>query len=255
MNILLIGSGGREHAFAYKLTQSTLCDTLFIAPGNAGTAKHGTNVALNPLDFSAVGEFCLANQIGLLIVGPEEPLVKGMRDYFMAKEALKDIPFVGPAQDGAQMEGSKDWSKAFMSKYHIPTAAYKTFTAKNLEEELYPLNEYHLIDIDIYAYLILAEGIRLNVIPSTSNDYAHLFYSDGRQIDYTEVLVSNMNKYTFVLKNESKLIPYIYQKKNPSTFAELGIDDFLVASSFVTHEDLGSIFENLNIFSNNKNII
>jgi phosphoribosylamine--glycine ligase len=134
MNILLIGSGGREHAFAYKLTQSTLCDKLFIAPGNAGTAKHGTNVALNPLDFSAVGEFCLANQIGLLIVGPEEPLVKGMRDYFMAKEALKDIPFVGPAQDGAQMEGSKDWSKAFMSKYHIPTAAYKTFTAKNLEE-------------------------------------------------------------------------------------------------------------------------
>jgi phosphoribosylamine--glycine ligase len=134
MNILLIGSGGREHAFAYKLTQSTLCDKLFIAPGNAGTAKHGTNVALNPLDFSAVGDFCLANQIGLLIVGPEEPLVKGMRDYFMANEALKNIPFVGPAQDGAQMEGSKDWSKAFMSKYHIPTAAYKTFTAKNLEE-------------------------------------------------------------------------------------------------------------------------
>ena len=134
MNILLIGSGGREHAFAYKLTQSTLCDTLFIAPGNAGTAKHGTNVALNPLDFSAVGDFCLANQIGLLIVGPEEPLVKGMRDYFMANEALKNIPFVGPAQDGAQMEGSKDWSKAFMAKYHIPTAAYKTFTAKNLDE-------------------------------------------------------------------------------------------------------------------------
>ena len=134
MNILLIGSGGREHAFAYKLTQSTLCDKLFIAPGNAGTAKHGNNVALNPLDFAAVGEFCLAHQIGLLIVGPEEPLVKGMRDYFMANEALKNIPFVGPAQDGAQMEGSKDWSKAFMSKYHIPTAAYKTFTAKNLDE-------------------------------------------------------------------------------------------------------------------------
>ena len=134
MNILLIGSGGREHAFAYKLTQSTLCDKLFIAPGNAGTAKHGTNVALNPLDFAAVGDFCLAHQIGLLIVGPEEPLVKGMRDYFMANEALKNIPFVGPAQDGAQMEGSKDWSKAFMAKYHIPTAAYKTFTAKNLEE-------------------------------------------------------------------------------------------------------------------------
>lgn len=134
MNILLIGSGGREHAFAYKLTQSTLCDKLFIAPGNAGTAKHGTNVALNPLDFSAVGEFCLANEIGLLIVGPEEPLVKGMRDYFMANAALQNIPFVGPAQDGAQMEGSKDWSKAFMAKYHIPTAAYKTFTAKNLEE-------------------------------------------------------------------------------------------------------------------------
>lgn len=144
MNILLIGSGGREHAFAYKLTQSTLCDKLFIAPGNAGTAKHGTNVALNPLDFAAVGDFCLAHQIGLLIVGPEEPLVKGMRDYFMANEALKNIPFVGPAQDGAQMEGSKDWSKAFMAKYHIPTAAYKTFTAKNLEEGIAYINNHSL---------------------------------------------------------------------------------------------------------------
>lgn len=132
MNILLIGSGGREHAFAYKLTQSSLCTRLFIAPGNAGTAELGVNVPINPLDFAVVGKFCIDNEIGLLIVGPEEPLVKGLRNHFMADDKLKRIPFVGPAEDGAQMEGSKDWSKAFMKKYGIPTAAYETFTFETI---------------------------------------------------------------------------------------------------------------------------
>jgi phosphoribosylamine--glycine ligase len=128
MNILLIGSGGREHAFAYKLTQSTLCTKLFVMPGNAGTAQLGINVPINPLDFAIVGKFCVDNEIGLVIVGPEEPLVKGMRNHFMADNHLKTIPFVGPDETGAQMEGSKDWSKAFMKRHQIPTAAYETFT-------------------------------------------------------------------------------------------------------------------------------
>lgn len=132
MNILLIGSGGREHAFAYKLTQSPLCTKLFIAPGNAGTAQLGVNVPINPLDFTIVGKFCVDNQINLVVVGPEEPLVKGMRNYFMADNYLKTILFVGPDEMGAQMEGSKDWSKAFMKRHHIPTAAYETFTFETI---------------------------------------------------------------------------------------------------------------------------
>ncbi len=132
MNILLIGSGGREHAFAYKLTQSTLCTKLFVMPGNAGTDQLGVNVPINPLDFAIVGKFCVDNEIGLVIVGPEEPLVKGMRNHFMADNHLKTIPFVGPDEIGAQMEGSKDWSKAFMKRHQIPTAAYETFTFETI---------------------------------------------------------------------------------------------------------------------------
>lgn len=132
MNILLIGSGGREHAFAYKLTQSNLCSKLHILPGNAGTAQLGINVPLNPLDFAVVGKFCVDNEIKLIIVGPEEPLVKGMRNHFMADNYLKTIAFVGPDEVGAQMEGSKDWSKAFMKRHNIPTAAYQTFTFENI---------------------------------------------------------------------------------------------------------------------------
>ena len=134
MNILLIGAGGREHAFAYKLSQSPLCTKLFIAPGNAGTAEFGKNVKMNPNDFETVGIFCLENNVELLIVGPEEPLVLGMRDYFEANENLKNILFIGPDKMGATMEASKDWSKAFMYKNNIPTAAYQTFTSDNLNE-------------------------------------------------------------------------------------------------------------------------
>ena len=134
MNILLIGAGGREHAFAYKLSQSPLCTELFIAPGNAGTAEFGKNVKINPNDFEKVGQFCIENTIELLIVGPEEPLVLGMRDHFEANENLKNILFIGPDKMGATMEASKDWSKAFMYKNNIPTAAYQTFTSDNLNE-------------------------------------------------------------------------------------------------------------------------
>ncbi|MDZ4667065.1 MAG: phosphoribosylamine--glycine ligase [bacterium] len=135
-NILLIGSGGREHAFAKYLSKSEHCQQLYILPGNAGTAEHGINVSLNPNDFIAVGDFCKEHKIELLIVGPEDPLVKGIKDFFRFDPSLDKIAFVGPDKTGAQMEGSKDWSKNFMQKYGIPTAAYKTFTKENLQDGL-----------------------------------------------------------------------------------------------------------------------
>lgn len=136
MRILLLGSGGREHAFAWKLAQSKRCTYLFIAPGNAGTSEHGQNVALNPLDFASIGHFCLDNQVDMVVVGPEEPLVRGIWDFFQADESLKKIPLIGPSKAGAVLEGSKAWSKKFMQRHQIPTAAYQEFTAETLSEGL-----------------------------------------------------------------------------------------------------------------------
>ncbi|MDP1728126.1 MAG: phosphoribosylamine--glycine ligase [Bacteroidota bacterium] len=133
MNILLIGSGGREHAFSQKLTQSSLCSNLFVLPGNAGTSQLAKNVAIDNTDFPAIGNFCLEKKIELLIVGPEDLLVKGLRDFFESDPQLKEIAFVGPDAKGAQLEGSKDWSKAFMEKYNIPTAAYRTFNVDTMD--------------------------------------------------------------------------------------------------------------------------
>lgn len=135
MNILLLGSGGREHALAWKMTQSHHCDELYIAPGNPGTATLGTNIALNMLDFAAVKAFCIENNISIVVVGPEEPLVKGITDYLMdpATGAWKGF-VVGPSANAAQLEGSKAFSKQFMQRHGIPTAAYAEFTAANYEE-------------------------------------------------------------------------------------------------------------------------
>src|SRR5882757_5973782 len=110
MNILIIGSGGRESAFAWKLSQSPQCGQLFIAPGNAGTGQYGTNVNLKVTDFAGIGSFVLANDVNLVLVGPEEPLVKGIHDFFLADEQLRDVPVIGPQREGAQLEGSKDFS-------------------------------------------------------------------------------------------------------------------------------------------------
>ena len=134
MNILLIGSGGREHALAWKMTQSSLCDKLYVAPGNAGTALVAENVAIPADDFQKLGQFCQDKAIELVIVGPEAPLVKGIRDYFETNPWLKDILIVGPGRVGAQLEGSKDFSKQFMLRNGIPTAKAKTFTAANVQE-------------------------------------------------------------------------------------------------------------------------
>jgi len=133
-NVLLIGSGGREHAIAWKLAQSPLLGQLFIAPGNAGTQKVGTNVSINGNDFESVKLFVVENQINLVVVGPEEPLVRGIHDFFLNDELLKDIPVIGPQKAGAELEGSKDFAKQFMIRHGIPTGAYQTFTKDTLSE-------------------------------------------------------------------------------------------------------------------------
>ena len=136
MNILIVGSGGRESAFAYKIAQSPKLTNLFIAPGNAGTGQYGQNVNLKVTDFEGIAAFALENNIELIVVGPEEPLVKGIHDYFLSREDIKHIAIIGPQQVGAQLEGSKDFSKEFMFRHNIPTAAYKSFNQTNLAEGL-----------------------------------------------------------------------------------------------------------------------
>ncbi len=134
MNILLLGSGGREHAFAKKISESTLCHQLFIAPGNAGTEKLGINVPIKADDFLKIKSFCLENQIKMVIVGPEDPLVKGIYDFFKNDDQLNNIPVIGPSKIGATLEGSKEFAKKFMQKYNIPTADYQSFTKENINE-------------------------------------------------------------------------------------------------------------------------
>jgi len=142
--ILLLGSGGREHAFAWKLSRSPRCAKLFIGPGNAGTAEYGENVPLSPLDFPAIEKFVLDNQVDMVVVGPEEPLVRGIWDYFQEKESLKGVPVIGPSKAGAMLEGSKAWSKKFMERHNIPTAAYREFTGETLNEGLEYLKNHAL---------------------------------------------------------------------------------------------------------------
>ncbi len=136
MNILLLGSGGREHAFAWKIAQSPRCNQLFVAPGNPGTAEIATNVPLGVTDFPGISTFIQANAIDLLVIGPEEPLVKGLVDYLQVQEGMEQLLVVGPSQLGATLEGSKDFSKQFMLRNGVPTAAYATFHAHQLEEGL-----------------------------------------------------------------------------------------------------------------------
>ena len=134
MNILLLGSGGREHTLAWKMAQSPNCAHLYIAPGNAGTDQVGINVDLNVLDFEGIAQFITDKQIDTLVVGPEAPLVEGIYDFLTAKETFKDLLIIGPNAEASQLEGSKAFSKVFMEKYNIPTAAYREFTAANLAE-------------------------------------------------------------------------------------------------------------------------
>lgn len=134
MKILLLGSGGREHALAWKIAQSEKVDKLFIAPGNAGTAQVGENVPIKAGDFEAIGRFVTMHGVDMVVVGPEDPLVKGIYDYFKANDTLADVPVIGPSKSGAMLEGSKDFAKGFMKRHGIPTAAYATFDGTQVEE-------------------------------------------------------------------------------------------------------------------------
>jgi len=136
MKILLLGSGGREHALAWKIAQSKKVDQLYIAPGNAGTGSVGENVPLKADDFEGIRQFVLSKGVDMVVVGPEDPLVKGVYDFFKNDNQLKDIPVIGPSKQGAVLEGSKDFAKAFMQRHSIPTATYRTFTGETLEEGL-----------------------------------------------------------------------------------------------------------------------
>ena len=136
MKVLLLGSGGREHALAWKIAQSDKCEKLFIAPGNAGTAEVGENVAIKADDFEALKQFCVENGVDMVVVGPEDPLVKGVYDDFRNDERTKNIPVIGPSKAGAVLEGSKDFAKRFMMRHNIPTAKYETFDGTTLNEGL-----------------------------------------------------------------------------------------------------------------------
>lgn len=144
MRILLLGSGGREHALAWKLNQSVWANPLYIAPGNPGTAQCGINVAIDINDFDAVATFCIKEKIEMVFVGPEEPLVNGIYDYFKGHEQLKDIYFIGPSKEGAKLEGSKAFAKEFMTRHNIPTAAYREFTIDNYQEGVDYLQQHSL---------------------------------------------------------------------------------------------------------------
>jgi phosphoribosylamine--glycine ligase len=153
MNVLILGSGGREHAFAWKIAKSSSCNNLFIAPGNAGTAEVGNNVEIGVNDFKSIKKFVLAEGIEMVVVGPEDPLVNGIYDFFQEEEELQNISLIGPSKEGARLEGSKEFAKEFMIRHEIPTAKYKAFTKDNLEEG------YTFLESLDAPYVLKADGL------------------------------------------------------------------------------------------------
>ena len=153
MNILVLGSGGREHTFAWKISQSPLCNSLFVAPGNSGTASIATNLAIGVTDFEAIKDAVITNNISLVVVGPEDPLVQGIHDFFLKDNDLKSIAVIGPQQAAAELEGSKEFAKEFMMRHNIPTAAYQSFTKANVEEG------YTFLETLQPPYVLKADGL------------------------------------------------------------------------------------------------
>ena len=167
MNVLILGNGGREHAFVHKISQSKKLENLFIAPGNAGTALCGTNVDIAATDFEAIKELVWQKNIDMVVVGPEDPLVKGIYDFFKNDDVLKDVAIIGPSKAGAQLEGSKDFSKEFMIRHNIPTARYQTFTKDTLQEGL------KFLETLSPPYVLKADGLAAGkgvVIPETLDE-------------------------------------------------------------------------------------
>ncbi|MFY0712103.1 phosphoribosylamine--glycine ligase [Seonamhaeicola sp. NFXS20] len=153
MNILILGSGGREHTFAWKIAQSPLCENLYVAPGNSGTAQVATNVNIGVTDFEAIKNLALDKQINMVVVGPEDPLVQGVHDFFLNDSALKHIPVIGPQKVAAQLEGSKEFAKEFMMRHNIPTAAYESFTKNTVEQG------YAFLETLKPPYVLKADGL------------------------------------------------------------------------------------------------
>ena len=153
VNVLLLGSGGREHAFAWKMAQSSRLTKLYVSPGNAGTKACGINVDINPNNFATIKQFVITNNINLVVVGPEEPLVRGISDYFAGDPDIHLIPVIGPSKEGARLEGSKDYAKAFMARHQVPTAAYKTFAKESLTEG------YAFLETLKAPYVLKADGL------------------------------------------------------------------------------------------------
>lgn len=203
MKVLLIGSGGREHAIALKLSESKLLTKLYIAPGNPGIASLGENVNLNPLDFDAVSRFVQQNAVEMVIVGPEEPLVKGLGDYFKRQPELSSVAFIGPCADGAQLEGSKDFAKVFMIENGIPTARYQTFTADTI-----PQGKQFLTQLEA-PYVLKADGLAagkgviilndLNEAQEALEEMLHGQFGEASQRVVIEEFLSGIELSVFVL--------------------------------------------------------
>ena len=174
MNILILGSGGREHAFAWKISQSPKCDKLFIAPGNAGTAAIAENIDISPTAFPEIGDFVIANQVDLVVVGPEVPLALGIKDYFLQHQELRNVLMVGPDKRAAQLESSKDFAKRFMMKYQIPTAAYTTFDQSQIDEGLEYLKSHQT------PIVLKADGLAAGkgVVICNTNDEAETVFKE-----------------------------------------------------------------------------
>lgn len=179
MNILVLGSGGREHTFAWKIAQSPLCKDLFVAPGNSGTSTIATNLPIGVTDFEAIKAEVLKNSIEIVIVGPEDPLVQGIHDYFLNDEALKNVIVIGPQQAAAELEGSKEFAKEFMMRHNIPTAAYQSFTSDNLEDG------YKFLETLKAPYVLKADGLAAGKGVLILNDL------DEAKIELKEMLVDS----------------------------------------------------------------
>jgi phosphoribosylamine---glycine ligase len=211
MNILILGSGGREHTLSWIIAKSKLCTKLFIAPGNAGTGMVGENVMLNPVDFDKVKEFVLDQKINFVIVGPEDPIVNGICDYFENDVSLKDVAILAPSAKGAQLEGSKEFAKLFMQKYNIPTANYKSFVASELEEAIKYI-EQHTMPVVIKADgLAAGKGVTIRTnVSEAKADIEELFlknkFGQSGQKIVIEQFLSGIELSAFVLTDGKKYV-------------------------------------------------
>ncbi len=214
MRVLLLGSGGREHALAWKMAKSSILEELFIAPGNAGTGQHGTNVDLSPENFDAIRAFVIENNIDTVVVGPEAPLVKGIADYFAKDETLSKVGVIGPNQKAAQLEGSKDFAKEFMKRHNIPTAKYATFTKDTLQDG------YAFLESMKAPYVLKADGLAAGkgvlILDKLSNAKKELKsmlagakFGDASSRVVIEQFLSGMELSCFVLTdgNAYKILP------------------------------------------------